>query len=171
MTNYILIFKFKNIFSLPAHDQIMTTIEESLTHASTSTYIPNPEFTPKPDYKQLYITLNKDYEILKCENTKIKEELSTFIKQYNYKDINESLRFNIKNLRTTISKLNETNKTMSKQIKTLSLTKTKMTEATARKYLMSIFSLNQLDLMFKKKEKSLLNKGGNFQGFYFKILQ
>lgn len=96
--------------------------------------------------------MNKDYEILKCENTKIKEELST-LKQCNYKDINESLRFNINNLRTTNLKLNGANKTMSKQIKTLSLTKTKTIEATARKYLLSIFSPNQLDIMLKKKKK------------------
>lgn len=131
---------------------------------STSTYIHHHGIT-RSDYEQLYKTLYKDHEMLKSEYIKIQEKLLT-IKQNDCKDINDSLRFNIKslqaNLRTTNSMLKQTQKRMFEDIKTLSETKTKLIEPTAKKNLVSTFSPNQLNLMLKKKKKKLIGQRRTF---------
>jgi len=103
-----------------------------------------------PDYKKLYEELSQEHHRLKTEMNIIKQNSDV-----NYKTINESLRFNMKilqkNLNTSNSILKLTQTNFSKQIKTLSITKNKAIELKAKKYLSTIFSPNQLDLIMKKK--------------------
>jgi len=110
------------------------------------------------NYECLYRDLLKDHDKLKTdlclkenELISVKNSNESFIK------INELLRSqltllhkNINNLNTQIKK-NE--KLSSKQIKQLSENKTRTIEIQAKKYLSSVFSQNQLDLMMKKKKK------------------
>lgn len=109
-------------------------------------------------------SFEKDYEILK-EYEKLKTELNLQGKELssikennkNYITINESLRSQIKQLQKNVIDSNillkKTQNITTKQIKQLSENKSRTIEFQAKKYLSSIFTKNQLDLMMKKKKK------------------
>lgn len=152
-------------FLLQTHELI---IKESLTNSSTyvlneaneaSSSLQDISVVPTtPNYEKLYKELCKEHEMLKTENDTYKNALLSLNQpNVNYESVNESLRFNIKilqkNLRATNVMLKESQKKMSKDIQVLTKTKTKAIEGAAKKYLSTIFSTNQLDLIMKKKKK------------------
>lgn len=106
----------------------------------------------------LYNELLRDHQQLKSDNEKLKDEILSMKKtDLVYQKSNESLRFNLKILQNNIKNLrlilNQTRKSMSKQIKILSQNKTRSIENKAKAYLSTMFSSNQLDLIMKKKKR------------------
>jgi len=105
-----------------------------------------------PDYEMLYNKLLSENYILKSENNKLKAESNT-----DYKTVNESLRFNMQFLQNSLKKTNlllkQIQNTTSKELKMISKTKKKTIETTAKQYLSSIFSSNQVDIIMKKKKR------------------
>lgn len=106
------------------------------------------------DYEQLYNDLLKKHKELEVENDKqkgVEESLE------NYKKINKCLRISMnilqKSLNSTNSILKTTKKTLSEEVKTLSLNKNKAIENEAKKLVSSVFSQNQLNLILKKKRE------------------
>lgn len=110
------------------------------------------------DYKMLYYELLKEHGKLKTVFS-LQETEFLLIKESskNYVNINESLRSQIKQLHKNVNNSNillkRNQKIATKQIKQLSGKKTRTIEIQAKKYLSSIFSKNQIDLMIKKKKK------------------
>lgn len=136
----------------------LNTDIQSSSNQSTLLYDLTEEPPEIIDYKCLYRDLLKDHEKLKTdfclqenELISVKNSNESFIK------INESLRSQLKLLQTSINNLNflikKNKKSSSKQIKQLSVNKTRNIEIQAKKYLSSVFSQNQLDLIMKKKKK------------------
>ena len=99
----------------------------------------------------------KDHDKLKTDlNLQENELISVKNSNESLIKINESLRSQLKQLHKNISNLNilikKSQKSSNKQIKQLSVNKTRNIEIQARKYLSSVFSQNQLDLIMKKKK-------------------
>ncbi|KAL4118928.1 hypothetical protein QTP88_011806 [Uroleucon formosanum] len=136
-----------------AHGEVITMVLNTEIQSSSNKSILY-DSTEEPleiiDYKYLYRDLLKDHDKLKTE-------------------INESLRSQLKQLQKNISNLNilvqKSQKSSSKQIKQLSVNKTRNIEIQARKYLSSAFSQNQLDLMMKKKKKVHWSRDEIFKAF------
>lgn len=110
------------------------------------------------DYKTLYYDLLKDHNKLKTDlSMQEKELISVKNSNESFIKINESLRSQLKLLQKNINNLNilikKNQKCSSNQIKQLSVNKTRTIEIQAKKYLSSVFSQNQLDLMMNKKKK------------------
>ncbi|XP_022177965.1 uncharacterized protein LOC111038997 [Myzus persicae] len=92
-----------------AHDQNITTIEESQTHPSTATHTSNPE-TPEAILEEC-VTLLRDYEALTYKNEKMAQEL------VHYRNANESLRLELQALNHNILKHDLLAKESSKRAK------------------------------------------------------
>jgi len=153
----------------------LNTEIQSSSNKSTLLYDSTEEPPEIIDYECLYRDLLKDHDKLKTDlslqqnllkdHDKLKTDLSLqqneliSIKNSNESltKINESLRSQLKQLQKNIINLNilikKSQKSSSKQIKQLSVNKDRNIEIQARKYLSSVFSQNQLDLMMKKKKK------------------
>jgi len=110
------------------------------------------------DYECLYRNLLKYHEKLKT-NLSLQENELISVKNSNesFIKINESLRSQLILLQKNINNLNilikQNQKSSSRQIKQLSVNKTRNIEIQAKKYLSSVFSQNQLDLIMTKKKK------------------
>lgn len=106
----------------------------------------------------MYRELLKDHEKLKTYLC-LQEDVLISVKNLNesYTKNNESLQSQLKILKKNVCGLNKLlkkNQTRSsKRIKQLSVMKTKAIETQAEKYLLGVFSQNQIDLMLKKKKK------------------
>jgi len=126
-----------------------------------------------PDYEMLYNKLLSENYILKAENNKLIEES---LRQSNtdYKTINESLRFNMQFLQNNLKKTNfllkQTQNKMSNELKVISQTKKKAIETTAKQYLSSIFSSNQVDIIMKKKKRVNWSRDEISQAFTLRYL-
>lgn len=120
--------------------------------------LPTTSIDENKDYKTLYYDLLKDHNKLKTDFSMQENELIS-VKNSNESSIkiNESLRSQLKLLQKNINNLNilikKNQKSSSNQIKRLSVNKTRSIEIQAKKYLSSVFSQNQLDLIMKKKKK------------------
>jgi len=106
--------------------------------------------------QSLGLSQPQDYEHLYNKLLLEHEKLLTIKKsEVDYKKINENLLFQVrdleKNLKMTNLLLKNTEKNNARQIQLLSKNKTRDIDIQARKYLSSIFSKNQLDLIMKKK--------------------
>lgn len=113
-------------------------------------------FPEKLDYEKLYNDLLEKHNELKLENDKQKDNILSLEEPLeNYKKNNECLRTSIlqKNLNSTNSILKTSQKTMSEEVKILSLNKYKSIESEAKKLYSSVFSQNQLHLILKKKKR------------------
>lgn len=136
----------------------LNTEIQSSSNKSTLLYDSIEEPPEIIDYKCLYRDLLKDHDKLKTDLSLQENELIS-VKNSNESltKINESLRSQLKQLQKNISNLNilikKSQKSSSKQIKQLSENKTRNIEIQARKYLPSVFSHNQFDLLMKKKKK------------------
>ncbi|XP_060847209.1 uncharacterized protein LOC132926823 [Rhopalosiphum padi] len=148
--------------SKQAHDEVITmalnTEIQSSSNESTLLHDSTEEPPEIIDYKCLYRDLLKAHDKLKTDlNLQENELISVKNSNESLIKINESLRSQLKQLQKNISNLNisikKSQKSSSKQIKQLSVNKTRNIEIQARKYLSSVFSQNQLDLMMKKKKK------------------
>lgn len=108
--------------------------------------------------QSLGLSQSQDYEHLYNKLLLEHEKLLTITKSgVDYKKINENLRFQVrdleKNLKVANLLLKNTEKNNARQIQLLSKNKTQDINIQARKYLSSIFSKNQLDLIMKKKQR------------------
>jgi len=104
------------------------------------------------------LSQSQDYEHLYNKLLLEPKKLLTITKsEVDYKKINKNLRFQVrdleKNLKVTNLLLKNTEKNNARQIQLLSKNKTQDINIQARKYLSSIFSKNQLDLIMKKKQR------------------
>lgn len=119
-----------------------------------------------PDYEMLYKKLLDENSIL---NNKLKESCNT-----DYKTINESLRYNMNFLQNSLKKTNlllkQTQTKMSKELKMMSQTKKRTIETTAKQYLSSIFSSNQVDIIMKKKKRVNWSRDEISQAFTLRYL-
>ena len=86
-------------------------------------------------------------------NSQKHELLSNKESVIDYQKINESLRSSKQDLQTTNSLLTKNNKELTKNIKLLSKNKIRTVDVEAKKYLSTIFSKNQVDLIMKKKKR------------------
>lgn len=106
--------------------------------------------------QSLGLSQSQDYEHLYNKLLLEHKKLMTITKsEVDYKKINENLWFQVrdleKNLKVTNLLLKNTEKNNARQIQLLTKNKTRDINIQARKYLSSIFSKNQLDLIMKKK--------------------
>lgn len=128
------------------------------SNVSSSTVIIDDDSTlpTKPNYEQLYSELLNKYEVLQNEsiiNSQKHELISNKESVIDYQKINESLRSSNQVLKTANSFLTKKKKEMTKEIKLLSKNKIRTVDVEAKKYLSTIFSKNQIDLIMKKKKK------------------
>jgi len=124
---------------------------------SSSTVMIDDDSTlpPNPNYEQMYNELLKKYEVLQNESNinSHKHEQSKKEPVIDYQKINQSLRSSKQHLQTANSLLTKNNKELTKEIKLLSKNKSRAVDVEAKKYLSTIFSKNQIDLIMKKKKK------------------
>lgn len=131
-----------------------TEIQSSSNHSTFDSTEEPPKII---DYECLYRDLLNDHGKLKTDFSLQKDELIS-VKNSNKSLIKiiESLQSQLKLLQTNMNNLNilikQIQKSSSKQIKELSVNKTKNIEIQVKNYLSSIFSQNQLDLLMKKKK-------------------
>lgn len=129
---------------------------ESTSNISTTDLEDEP--TQSIDYKYLYDELLKNHEKLKTQFTIQEKEILSFKESdATYKNINENLRSQIKDLQKNLNvanlQLKKIDKSTEKQIKFLSQNKTRTIDTQAKQLLSSVFSKNQLDLIMKKKKR------------------
>lgn len=110
------------------------------------------------DYKYLYDELLKNHEKLKTQFTIQEKKILSFKESdATYKNINENLRSQIKDLQKNLNvanlQLKKMDKSTEKQIKFLSQNKTRTIATQAKQLLSSVFTKNQLDLIMKKKKR------------------
>lgn len=124
---------------------------------SSSTVMIDDDSTlpPKPNYEQMYNELLKKYEVLQNESNinSHKHEQSNKEPVIDYQKINQSLRSSKQHLQTANLLLTKSKKELTKEIKLLSKNKNRAVDVEAKKYLSTIFSKNQIDLIMKKKKK------------------
>lgn len=114
--------------------------------------------TQSIDYKYLYDELLKNHEKLKTQFTIREKEILSFKESdATYKNINENLRSQIKDLQKNLNvanlQLKKMDKSTEKQIKFLSQNKTRTIATQVKQLLSSVFTKNQLDLIMKKKKR------------------
>lgn len=122
------------LYFLYLHDEIVSNITSTSAEVlSPSLDIYSSDSTPFPeklDYEKLYNDLLEKHNELKLENDKHKDKILSLEEPLeNYKKINECLRTSMntlqKNLISTNSILKASQKTMSEEVKILSLNKKK----------------------------------------------
>ncbi|KAL4135708.1 hypothetical protein QTP88_007303 [Uroleucon formosanum] len=136
---------------------ILTTDTTSFSNVSSSTVMISDDSTlpTKPDYEKMYNELLKKYEVLqnKTSISSQKHELSNKDSVIDYQSINQSLRSSKQNLQRANTLLIKNKKQLTKEIKLLSKNRSRAVDVEAKKYLKTLFSTNQIDLIMKKKKK------------------
>ncbi|VVC27336.1 Zinc finger, C2CH-type,Transposase protein, partial [Cinara cedri] len=144
-----------------AHDEIIT-LALNAEIPSVLNQLPTTSIDENIDYKTLYYDILKEHNKLKTKFSLQEKELISIKETCKSNiSINESLQYQIKQLQKSVNDSNITlkqrQKTTTKQIKQLSEKKSRTIEIQAKKYLSTIFSKNQLDLMMKNKKQNELN--------------